>query len=120
MLIKKLQNQNEIIAGDNCILRELLNIEHGDKVDCRYSLAHARVPVGTTTWKHALKTTEVYWIVKGKGKMYINDEVDEVGVYDTVYIPSNAVQYIENIGEEELEFICIVDPAWRKEDEIVL
>ncbi|HBU06697.1 MAG TPA: cupin domain-containing protein [Candidatus Magasanikbacteria bacterium] len=120
MLIKKFKDQQEIIAGDNCILREFLNVNHGDKVGCRYSLAYAKVPVGSTTWKHAMKTTEVYFIIKGKGRMYINDEVEEVGIYDTVYIPPNAVQYIENIGEEELEFICIVDPAWRKEDEIVL
>lgn len=120
MLIKRFVNQPEFTAGDNCLLRELLNMEHGDKVGCRYSLAHAKVPVGATTWKHALKTTEVYFILKGRGRMYINNEIEEVGIYDTVYIPPNAVQYIENIGEEELEFICIVDPAWRKEDEVVL
>ena len=51
--------------------------------------------------------------------MHINDEVEEVGAYDTIYIP-NAVQYIENTGDEELEFICIVDPAWRAEDEVVM
>ncbi|KKQ27592.1 MAG: Cupin [Candidatus Magasanikbacteria bacterium GW2011_GWC2_37_14] len=120
MLIKKFANQKEIIAGDNCLLREFINVEHGDKVDCRYSLAWSKMPVTKKTWKHTMKTSEVYFILKGKGKMYINDEAEEVGVYDTVYIPPNATQYIENIGEEDLEFICIVDPAWRKEDEVVL
>lgn len=120
MLVKRSKDQKEIIAGDNCILREFLNIEHGDKVECRYSLAWAKVPIGKTTLKHAMKTTEVYWIIKGKGNMHINDEVEEVGAYDTIYIPPNAIQYIENIGDEELEFICIVDPAWRAEDEIVM
>ncbi len=120
MLIKKFNNCKEILAGDNCILREFLNAEHGDKVECRYSLAQAKVPVCKTTLKHAMKTTEVYLILKGRGKMYIGDEVKEVGVYDTIYIPPNAVQCIENVGEEELEFICIVDPAWRPEDEIIV
>ncbi|MBI4426896.1 MAG: cupin domain-containing protein [Candidatus Magasanikbacteria bacterium] len=120
MLIKKFNDCKEIIAGDNCILRELLNVLHGDKVDCRYSLAWAKVPAGKTTFKHAMKTTEVYWILKGKGKMFINDEIEEVEKYDTIYIPPNAIQCIENIGGEDLEFFCIVDPAWRSEDEIVL
>ena len=130
MLIKKFNDQKEIVAGDNCILREFLNpsspagyagqVLQGDKVECRYSLAWAKVPVGKTTFKHAMKTTEVYFILKGKGKMFIGDEVEEVGAYDTVYIPPNAIQCIENIGDEELEFICIVDPAWRPEDEVVL
>lgn len=130
MLIKKFEDQKEIIAGDNCILRELLNpsspagyagqVLQGDKVECRYSIALAKVPVGKTTFKHGMKTSEVYVIINGRGKMFINDEVEEVGKYDTIYIPPNAIQCIENIGDEELEFFCIVDPAWRAEDEVVL
>jgi mannose-6-phosphate isomerase-like protein (cupin superfamily) len=38
---------------------------------------------------------------------------------DAVYIPPNARQFIRNLGEEPLVFICMVDPAWRKEDETV-
>jgi mannose-6-phosphate isomerase-like protein (cupin superfamily) len=30
------------------------------------------------------------------------------------------VQWLENTGKEEIEFLCIVDPAWRPEDEEVL
>lgn len=119
MLIKKFKNQQEIIAGDNCILRELLN-GPTEKLAMRYSLAWAKVPVGQTTFRHAMKTSEVYFIIKGRGKMYINGEVGEVEKYDTVDIPPGAVQCLENIGEEELEFLAIVDPAWTKEDEIVL
>jgi mannose-6-phosphate isomerase-like protein (cupin superfamily) len=78
------------------------------------------VPVGTKTWFHAMKTTEVYFILKGKGEMFIDDEMKEVEKFDTIYIPSNAKQCIENIGEEELEFLCIVDPAWTQEDEVLL
>lgn len=91
-----------------------------DPVACRYSLAHARLAPGKQSMHHALKTTEVYYIIKGKGMMHINDEVQEVGPQDTIYIPPEGIQYIENIGDEELEFLCIVDPAWRVEDEIVI
>ncbi len=119
MLIKNFSDQKELVAGDNCILRELLS-GINDDVECQYSIAHARVSVGETTYKHALKTTEVYYIISGKGKMYINDESAEVGSKYTIYIPPNAIQCIENIGDEELEFICIADPAWRVEDEVIL
>lgn len=119
MLVKKFGNQQEIIAGDNCVLRELLSC-NSDSVESRYSLAWAKVKVGLTTAPHAMKTTEVYCITRGQGIMHIGDESVEVGVYDTVYIPPNAVQYIENTSNEDLEFLCIVDPAWRKEDEVIL
>lgn len=119
MLIRKFKDCEEIIAGDNCILREYL---HPDKqnIALRYSLAHARVPAGQTTWKHSLKTSEVYYIIKGQGIMCIGDESQQVGSGDTIYIPPAAIQCIENTGDTELEFICVVDPAWRAEDEKVI
>ena len=58
-------------------------------------------------------------ILEGKGKMFINDECATLEPGDTVYIPPNAKQCIENISDQELVFICIVDPAWKEEDEVV-
>lgn len=29
-------------------------------------------------------------------------------------------QYLENTGKNNLKFLCIVDPAWKKEDEAIL
>jgi len=109
----------EFVAGDGCTLREML---HPDKQDLalRYSLAHATVPPGTTTLAHRLATSEVYFIIQGQGRMHIDEEISDVGPNDTVYIPAHATQYISNTGQEDLTFICIVDPAWRREDEEVL
>lgn len=108
----------EFLAGDATHLREIL---HPDKMDIalRYSLAHAVVKPGETSFKHALKTSEIYIILEGKGRMVIDEEAQEVTKGHVVYIPPNAIQYIENIGTGDLIFYCIVDPAWREEDEIV-
>jgi mannose-6-phosphate isomerase-like protein (cupin superfamily) len=118
MLVQKLNACAEFVAGDNTLLRELL---HPDKqpIELRYSLAHATLPVGKTSQPHSLKTSEVYYILGGKGEMHIGDETQLVEPGDAVYIPPNARQYIHNCGNEPLVFICIVDPAWRKEDETV-
>jgi mannose-6-phosphate isomerase-like protein (cupin superfamily) len=118
MLVQKLNNCQEFIAGDNTILRELL---HPDKqpLDLRYSLAHATLPVGKTSQPHSLTTSEVYYILRGQGEMHIDDETQIVEPGDAVYIPPNTRQFIRNCGVEPLVFICIVDPAWRKEDETV-
>lgn len=118
MLIIKFEDCQEIVAGDNCILREYLHPDKQD-VDIRYSLAHAKVPVGQTTWKHSLKTTEVYYIMKGQGLMTVDNESMPLKQNDTVYIPPKAIQCIENTGDVDLEFVCIVDPAWKKEDEVI-
>jgi mannose-6-phosphate isomerase-like protein (cupin superfamily) len=66
-----------------------------------------------------LKTSEVYYILSGTGEMYIDGETQPVEPGDAVYIPPHAKQFIRNSGIEPLVFICIVEPAWRKEDEII-
>ena len=119
MVIKDLQNCEEFIAGDNTILRELL---HPDKADLklRYSLAHAKVASGKTSYPHKLKTSEVYYILNGEGVMHIDNESEKVRPGQAIYIPPDKKQYIHNTGNSDLIFLCIVDPAWRKEDEEVL
>lgn len=118
MLVQKLEQMEEFIAGDGTRLRELL---HPDKqaIDLRYSLAHAVVAVGETSKPHSLTTSEVYYLLSGQGEMHIEDEVQIVESGDAVYIPPNAQQFIHNCGDRPLVFICIVDPAWRKEDETI-
>jgi mannose-6-phosphate isomerase-like protein (cupin superfamily) len=118
MLIQKLTACAEFTAGDGTRLRELL---HPDKqpVDLRYSLAHAIVAPGQTSYPHSLATSEVYYILSGVGEMHIGEEMQLVESGDAVYIPPHAKQFIHNPGVEPLIFICLVDPAWRVEDETV-
>ncbi|MEO1133200.1 MAG: cupin domain-containing protein [Cyanobacteria bacterium J06639_1] len=118
MLVRHLDDCDEFIAGDGTILRELL---HPDKQELalRYSLAHAILPVGQTSTPHSLTTSEVYYIIGGRGEMHINDETREIEAGDAVYIPPNAVQYVRSIGSAPLVFICLVDPAWQASDETV-
>jgi mannose-6-phosphate isomerase-like protein (cupin superfamily) len=52
--------------------------------------------------------------------MHINQESQEVTEGCAVHIPPNAVQHIDNAGDDELEFLCMVDPAWRLEDEEII
>jgi len=119
MFIRYLNECEEFIAGDRSTLREIL---HPDKADLaiRYSLAHATVRPGAKTTPHRLRTAEVYYLLEGRGRMHIDSRVADVTTDCTIYIPPGATQFIENIGDDDLVFLCIVDPAWRSEDEEVL
>ncbi len=119
MFIRELHECEEFVAGDNCLLREILHPEKQD-LALRYSLAHAIVKPGDTTWAHRLIDSEVYYIIEGEGIMHINSEDAPVRPGSTVYIPPRAIQSITNSGKSDLKFICIVDPAWRKEDEEIV
>jgi mannose-6-phosphate isomerase-like protein (cupin superfamily) len=119
MLIKNLKKCEEIIAGDNSILKELLN-PLKDDIITSYSLAHAKVKPGEITYAHKLKSSEVYYVLKGKGEMYLDNEKEKVRAGQIIYIPPNSVQRIKNTGMNDLIFLCIVDPAWKPEDEEVV
>ncbi len=119
MWIKDLKDCPEFIAGDSAVLREILNPPK-EPLKLRYSLAWAKVLPGKITRLHQLKTSEVYYILEGRGEMHIDEEQQEVRPGQAIYIPPNSRQRIKNIGPSDLTFLCIVDPAWRQEDEGIL
>ncbi|MCL5281404.1 MAG: cupin domain-containing protein [Planctomycetes bacterium] len=119
MLIRRLQDCDEFIGGDDSILRELLHPAKAE-IDIRYSLAHATVKPGVRTRPHRLKTAEVYYLLQGQGRMHSGDETQEVTAESVVYIPPHVIQWIENTSKVDLVFLCIVDPAWRREDEEIV
>lgn len=120
MGIIRLKAGRLITACDGSRLREILNPKKNRCFKIRYSLAWAIVHPGQKTVPHKLKYSEVYFILKGKGKMYINRKKSTVKARDTVYIPPRATQHIENIGRTDLEFLCIVSPAWEPSCEKII
>jgi len=118
MLLKHLKDCREFVAGDGSILRELLHPEKTG-LQIRYSLACAKVMAGQMTKPHKLKSSEIYYIIAGQGLMHIDEESFEVNPECAVYVPPRSTQYIKNTGSSDLKFLCIVEPAWQKEDEEV-
>lgn len=119
MFIRSVADCDEIIAGDGTRLRELLHPERGYAFSGRYSLAHAVVAAGEKSRAHRLKCSEVYFILSGEGVMHIGEARAIVLPGDTFEIPAGQMQWIENDGVEPLAFLCIVDPAWKADNEEV-
>lgn len=119
MFISDLKHCQEFIAGDDTLLRELL---HPDKqpLSIRYSLAYAVSKPGQVSFKHRLSASEVYYILQGEGEMFIDDESAKVGPGMAVYIPPGSIQHLKNTGDSDLIFLCIVDPAWKAENETIM
>lgn len=117
MFVKNLEACDEITANDGCLLRELLHPAN-DPVHLPCSIAVARVGKNARTYKHTLTHAEVYFILSGTGKMYINDEVQDIGRDDVVLIPPGSVQWLENTGNSDIRFMAIVSPPWTKECDV--
>jgi mannose-6-phosphate isomerase-like protein (cupin superfamily) len=119
ILKRTLAECQEFVAGDETVLRELL---HPTKqpIKLGYSLAHGKLAAGRRSKRHVLQTSEVYYFIAGHGRFMIDRETCQIEPGSTVYVPPGGVQFLENTGTTDVEFLCLVDPAWRIEDEALL
>lgn len=114
-----LADRPEFLAGDHTRLREMLHPAK-QPLAIGYSIAHGTVAPGTRSKWHRLLSSEVYYIIAGRGRLTVNDSVVSVETGSVVYVPPGGKQSLENSGPTAIEFLCLVDPAWRSEDEEVL
>ncbi|MEM9885415.1 MAG: cupin domain-containing protein [Bacteroidota bacterium] len=120
MHFKSTDEANAFTAGDFTTIKELLHPKN-ETVEINYSLAHAELAAGQRSHNHILeKQSELYYILEGRGEAHIGETVQMMKKGDFVLIPAGVEQYIINVGEETLRFLCIVSPPWKKEDEKIL
>ena len=57
---------------------------------------------------HTNRVEHEQFVLRGRGKIGIGDEVFEVQKGDVVFIPAEVPHWYVNIGEEPFEFLCVV------------
>ncbi len=65
------------------------------------------------------RRSEHWVIVRGHGKVQINDEIFEVNKNDHIYVPIKTLHRIENTGSDDLEFTETQIGDYLGEDDIV-
>ncbi len=85
-----------------------------------YSIAQFTLEPRKKSKLHKMSSSEIYYILEGSGKLKINEDTYHLEKDDSVYVPPNSRQFIENTGSINLRFLCIVEPAWKADDEILL
>jgi mannose-6-phosphate isomerase-like protein (cupin superfamily) len=119
MIVKDIQKCSCFQAVDNTTLCELLHPER-EGLNLPYSLAFALLSPGKASLPHMLRgSSEVYYFLQGEGRMHIEDEIVDIKAGQAVYIPPGSRQFIQNSGIEDLKFLCIVCPVWRKDNDVV-
>lgn len=104
----------EYYTDEKCHILELLNTSSiSDQ-----SIARAKVKPGVTTAWHSLDhTSEIYYILEGQGKVEIGNEPPRIiKKNELIYIPQNVRQRIENIGDQDLIFLCICVPRFQQKN----
>ena len=85
-----------------------------------YSIAQFTLEPGKKSKLHKMSSSEIYYILEGSGDLKIDEDTHHIEKDDSAYVPPNSKQFIENTGTINLKFLCIVEPAWKVEDEILL
>ena len=100
---------------DGSTIRELMHPErHANR---NQSLAEATIEAGGITRRHRHRLSEeLYHVTAGQGRMYLDEEVFEVGVGDTVLILPGTAHAIENTGLGPLRILCCCAPPYSHAD----
>jgi mannose-6-phosphate isomerase-like protein (cupin superfamily) len=98
------------VTKDGSTIREL----HQTEVQ---SLAEATLEVEQATERHYHRITEeIYFVLKGQGKMEVDGETSYMRPGDAVLIPAGAWHQLENNGTSELRILCCCAPPYSHDD----
>ncbi len=87
-------------------------LQQGDVPDDRLSVTWVEIALGGHQRPHHHAPEQIYVIVRGNGHMQVGEEETDVAEGDLVYIPSDVVHSIENLGDTVLTYISAATPAF--------
>ena len=112
-MIRKVKDQRSEMVESCCGGKGIIELHHMlEKSDfkgkCSLS-AKIIMPTGTTIGLHPhIEDEEIYYILKGKGRIVDDDAIEEVGPGDAIVTGAGSKHALENIGGEVLELIAVV------------
>jgi mannose-6-phosphate isomerase-like protein (cupin superfamily) len=106
---------NAFTTKDTSTIREILAPRNSSIA--RQSLAEATLRPGAKTEAHRHpQTEEIYYILTGSGRIAIEGETQTVAPGDGIAIPAGQRHQIQNVGTEDLVFLCCCVPAYTDAD----
>lgn len=107
------------VTKDGSTIRELM--AHRNSAAERMSLAEATLLPGTKTECHLHRATEeIYYFLKGGGKVLVGDDFHDVGPGDAVLHRPGVRHQTWNTSDEPLVFLCLCAPAYEHDDTDIL
>ncbi len=102
-----------VSAGQETTIQVLISSEEGPNFAMRkFSMQKGGgMPLHTNSVEHE------QYVLGGRARIGIGEQVYEVHQGDVVFIPEGVPHFYENIGDEPFEFLCLIP---NKEDTITL
>ncbi len=110
MKIASLSGVEFFVTKDGSTIREL----HRTDVQ---SFAEATLEPDEATHRHYHRVAEeIYFVLKGSGRMEVDGESRVIRPGDAILIPAGAWHALENNGNSELRILCCCAPPYSHED----
>ena len=94
----------EVTQGVKTTKQVLISAQEGPN----FALRRFVMEAGGGMPRHTNIVEHEQFVLGGKARIGIADEVFEVKKGDVVFIPENVPHWYQNIGDETFEFLCIV------------
>ncbi|MFX0094185.1 MAG: cupin domain-containing protein [Candidatus Hodarchaeota archaeon] len=109
----------ETFTGER--IYELIGRQERSGGTTKHSLAYVVIPPNCSSQLHFHpKEEETYYILQGKGRMFIENKKYLVKPGDTIFIAPLEKHQIFTEGNSDLEFIAICAPAWEPDNSVFL
>ena len=119
MFQKKESDLMQIQGDEGTKIRQYFSPENtADKIN--YSLAQFILEPEKKSKLHKISSSEIFYILEGQGEITIDNIIFKLTKNDSIFVPPDAKQFIRNTSDKDLKFLCIVNPPWKKEEEIIL
>ena len=119
MSLRKNSEINSIQGDEGTVIKQYFQ-PHDTLNKINYSLAQFTLEPGKKSKLHKIRSSEIYYILEGNGDLNVNEDTYHLEKDDSVYVPPNSRQFIENTGKDNFRFLCIVEPAWKADDDELL
>lgn len=97
---------SKVEQGEGVEMKWLINREDGAE---NFEMRIFRIKPGGRIPKHMHPEIDhEQYVLKGRMKIGIGDEVHSIKAGDAVYIPAGTFHWYVNDGDEDVEFICVI------------
>jgi mannose-6-phosphate isomerase-like protein (cupin superfamily) len=113
----RLRRLSEAAVEERGRLRSHFLMDAGDLGSRNLAVTWVEVPPGAEQRAHShAESEQVYVIVRGRGRMSVAGDVEEVGEGDLVFIPPATQHGIVNDGTETLLYVAAASPPVSMEE----
>jgi mannose-6-phosphate isomerase-like protein (cupin superfamily) len=113
----RVRRLSEAHVAERGRLRSHFLMDAGDLGSRNLSITWVDVPPGAEQHAHSHEDSEqVYVIVRGRGRMQVAGDEEDVGEGDLVFIPPATDHGIKNDGEETLVYVSAAAPPVSMEE----